>query len=948
MADEKVLRALLRFGVDPRSVDEVRRGVKSVEDALKGVEDTGKEAFDGAEKSGSKFAAVLTGAVAGAVMSLTNSLVAMAQQGVSSFKQLLDSSVELNKQFETYRTQFETFLKSDILAEDIVKQLQAFNVATPFELPQLVEGAKMLQTFGGAALNTAENWKLVGDAAASVNRPFEQAAFWVGRLYSNLQAGRPFGEAAMALQEMGIMSGQMRTKLEDMSKAGADSTEIWDTFTTEMTDKFEGGAERLSKTLQGIESNLADFQSNLLLVGGEAYFEQVKEDSQQLLDTLSDPAMTAALEDLAITAGEFAAKLRDIATSGFLDSIENIDAESVATLAASMQDLSESITKLLDVSLTFDGNKFIDALTTMSDATTLVYNGIVKIKGALGPAGELLDRTKDQVIGVVNPFYKFANTLQTINESAEILAGTTLTDWLRGVTDATSETTEAQDAAREAEAERLKGLAALAEQQKQAAEAEAAKRAEEEAAAQQEAAAAAEAYAKALDKVNEANAKLDLDFGRKLADAEKDNQRKLEDIEKETGRKRLEAMLDFERDMADEEDRLAQERVDIAEENLRKIADIEREYAQDRADAQRDYQREVKDIERDLGRAQQDAQRDYRNKIIDIDRKLAQERVDVERDYQQQIAGIRADFEQSAEDAARANDAIGFLAAQRRRDNAMEDAQQERDNRLQEAAITAQREREQAAIDRQRAMEEAKIDAEREREDAQQQREQELEDLRAQFEQEMEEQRRATDEKIQQAIEESNAKKEAIKKGLSEEQAAITAGQREQITDLKTAYDRKLADLQTYHNRRISDTRQALQEELSLINQYTAEMQRAQSGGISSAGGANYSGYSSGYGAAYTAAFRGRRAAGGYATNGLYQLGENGKEFVTNAITTRALENALGGQLSQAALMSMAQRQQTVSFTQNNTFNERDDAKTIMSTIGQQIDDKLLRYTRGY
>ena len=57
--------------------------------------------------------------------------------------------------------------------------------------------------------------------------------------------------------------------------------------------------------------------------------------------------------------------------------------------------------------------------------------------------------------------------------------------------------------------------------------------------------------------------------------------------------------------------------------------------------------------------------------------------------------------------------------------------------------------------------------------------------------------------------------------------------------------------------------------------------------------------------AAISGLFKGKQAAGGYATKqGLYMRGEQGREFVMNNSTTKAAESVLGGTLSQQRLMA--------------------------------------------
>lgn len=416
---------------------------------------------------------------------------------------------------------------------------------------------------------------------------------------------------------------------------------------------------------------------------------------------------------------------------------------------------------------------------------------------------------------------------------------------------------------------------------------------------------AADAYADALAKIADANRNLETDTRRKQVDAEKDNLRDLAKMELDFQRERADLELKYGRELLDAAEDLADERVDIARQSVQEIADIERQYAQDVADAGGDY----------------------RSDLTQIDRDLANERLSIERDYQSRLADIRREFEQSAEEAVRNNDAIAFLRAQRQRDDSLQDAQIDRDQRLEEAAITAQQEREQR----------------------QQERQQELDELREKYERELEEQKIATERKLEEAQIENQRKLEELKQAYALELADQTTSEARKRADLQTAYAQKLQDLRTYYNQRLADTRAALQAEYALVAQYTAQIQQAQSAGVSSAGGANYSGWqaptSGGTSQPYRSPSIYGYAAGGYATNGIFRLGEAGQEFVMNAAVTRQMEQALGGRITSGGLATLANNA-----SMSNTFNfsERDDAKMIMSQVSQIIDSKLTRLERGY
>ncbi len=66
----------------------------------------------------------------------------------------------------------------------------------------------------------------------------------------------------------------------------------------------------------------------------------------------------------------------------------------------------------------------------------------------------------------------------------------------------------------------------------------------------------------------------------------------------------------------------------------------------------------------------------------------------------------------------------------------------------------------------------------------------------------------------------------------------------------------------------------------------------------------------------------GNRATGGYAGAGVYSLGEKGREFVMSSSTTKAAESAIGGSLSQTAMLR-ALNKGGVNYTDNRRFDSR-------------------------
>ena len=184
--------------------------------------------------------------------------------------------IEMNASLETAELQFTTLLGSSEAAEAHVASLFEFAAKTPFETEPIITASKHLEVFTQGALNTEEGLTLVGDAAAALSVPMDEVAFWTGRAYAAIKGGQPFGEAAMRLQEMGILTPEVRTEMEKLQKEGASSAEVWALLEGEM-GRLEGSMELQANSWSGLTSTIKD---NVAILNAEAFaplFEFAKE-----------------------------------------------------------------------------------------------------------------------------------------------------------------------------------------------------------------------------------------------------------------------------------------------------------------------------------------------------------------------------------------------------------------------------------------------------------------------------------------------------------------------------------------------------------------------------------------------------------------------------------------------------------------------------------------------
>jgi hypothetical protein len=281
--------------------------------------------------------------------------IAASVGAVVSLGAAIQQSVKFNAELEQQAVAFKTLLGNAEAASRRMAELAKFAAQTPFELPEIVQASRVLQSLTNGALASGDGLRLVGDAASATGRPLEEAAMWIGRLYAGLQSGTPVGEATLRLLEMGLISGTTARKLNDLAESGEGAgqamTILRDTF-----GRLGGAMADQSQTFSGLLSTLKDTFNMALADIGKPLFDALKAGLTELIPVVEDigtriGAFTrlavqswrdgrfAELIGLTIEAGveygvEAFAGLRDKVLSFFTDErIANAIGNSAATLA---------------------------------------------------------------------------------------------------------------------------------------------------------------------------------------------------------------------------------------------------------------------------------------------------------------------------------------------------------------------------------------------------------------------------------------------------------------------------------------------------------------------------------------------------------------------------------------------------------------------------------------
>ncbi len=191
----------------------------------------------------------------------------MAAGVVAALGLMTKSAITNAASYEQNRIAFETMLGSAQKAQGLLEQVADFAQKTPFELPQVVEGAKRLLAYGISGDKVIDSFKTLGDVAAGVGTdklPALITAF--GQVSAK---GRLMGQELLQFTEAGVgLGGELqkmfhvsREELEDMIGSGKIGFSDVQQALQNMTSQgglFFNGMERQSKSFNGMLSNIND------------------------------------------------------------------------------------------------------------------------------------------------------------------------------------------------------------------------------------------------------------------------------------------------------------------------------------------------------------------------------------------------------------------------------------------------------------------------------------------------------------------------------------------------------------------------------------------------------------------------------------------------------------------------------------------------------------------
>lgn len=337
------------------------RGVEGVDRALNSVETSAARAYRGLASIGQ----IAIGNVA------ANAFTALA----AAVSQVPAAMISANAEFEKSSVMLEVLLGSADAAKKRIEELNKFAAETPFELPGILQTSKQLELANIPAQEHQKVLKMTGDMAAAAGVDISELGMWVSRSYAAIQAGQPWGEAAMRLQELGVLSVDARQKLEGLTESGASGKEVWAAFQQEM-GRFDGMMQKQSQTWLGLTSTFSDGITQMMRVMGEPLFNAAKEGLGSVVDLLASTEVTAAAQSMGESIAAGFASLMDTAQQ--LGGIILEIAGGGDVVSASLMGLGEIAAAVLTAA--------IDTAAAFADALELLLSPLFAIRDVIGTA----------------------------------------------------------------------------------------------------------------------------------------------------------------------------------------------------------------------------------------------------------------------------------------------------------------------------------------------------------------------------------------------------------------------------------------------------------------------------------------------------------------------------------------------------------------------------------
>lgn len=282
MADGIQLKAGLDDKVSPK-LKKMSKNVKRTGDRMDdSSESTGRFGF--ALNNAARFGGIFSARMLG-ITALLGAFTVAIHRSIGRVKAFASSGILMNAVLEKIGTQFRVITGSAETARAKMKELVDFSASTPFQLADVADAAKQLESVN---LGNLAQLTIVGDAAAFAAQPIAELA----RTFTKLKSG-DFGEPFARLRELALANKQeLQGEGLRFDAGGGYKGSIEDAMEAVnniIARKFGGMMKEMSNTWDGAISTMKD---NWSLLAKDVMAESFEYLKGRIVDT------TAAINEM--------------------------------------------------------------------------------------------------------------------------------------------------------------------------------------------------------------------------------------------------------------------------------------------------------------------------------------------------------------------------------------------------------------------------------------------------------------------------------------------------------------------------------------------------------------------------------------------------------------------------------------------------------------------------
>jgi len=201
--------------------------------------------------------------------------------------------VRTNAQFEKFQITLTTLYKDGNKAKQVLDSIMDFAAKTPFQIDQLTRAWVQMKAMGLEP--NLQMLKDIGDAVAALGGT-QEVFEGIVRALGQIQAkGKVSAEELMQLAERGVpvfeilqeKLGLTKEQLQNIGAEGIEASKAIQALLEGMRERFGGNMERMSRSWEGMISNLKDQWTRFMKAVGESgAFQALKERLKTILDTV--------------------------------------------------------------------------------------------------------------------------------------------------------------------------------------------------------------------------------------------------------------------------------------------------------------------------------------------------------------------------------------------------------------------------------------------------------------------------------------------------------------------------------------------------------------------------------------------------------------------------------------------------------------------------------------